>query len=214
MSSARYIYGCTTTCGSFNTALGKAAKIDALAKFDVKSLISRGKSNPPPTITGCVDERSVGEILASQNIEGDHVKDTTIQIFRLLPNHYAQEPRFVPSSTYSNVDDNDEDAGYLLTYVFDESQLLPNGDPPATASSELWIIDAKGMKDVLAKIKLPQRVPYGLHGSWFPEKAILEQREVVSVRRQKGREEQEESLSWMGRMGKGLTNGIMKTIGG
>lgn len=34
MSSARYVYGCTTTFGSFNTALGKAAKIDALAKFD------------------------------------------------------------------------------------------------------------------------------------------------------------------------------------
>jgi len=214
MSSARYVYGCTTTCGSFNTALGKAAKIDALAKFDVKALVSQGQANPPPTITGCVDERSVGEILAAQEIEGEHVKDKTIQIFRLPPNHFAQEPRFVPASTYSNVDDDDEDAGYLLTYVFDESQLLPNGEPPPTAFSELWIVDAKGMKDVVAKIKLPQRVPYGLHGSWFPEKAILEQREVSSVRRPKGIKEWDHELGLMDRMGKGLTNAVVKAIGG
>ena len=211
MSSARYVYGCTTTYGSFNTALGKAAKIDALAKFDVKSLIARGQTNSPPAITGCVDERSVEEILAAQAIEGDDDRDKAIQIFRLPPKHYAQEPRFVPASTYSNVDDNDEDAGYLLTYVFDESQLLPDGQPPRTAFSELWIIDAKGMKDVLAKIKLPQRVPYGLHGSWFPEKAILEQREVASIRTQRI---QHTELSWIAKVGKGYINAIVKVIGG
>jgi len=214
MSSARYVYGCTTTCGSFNTALGKAAKIDALAKFDVKALISRGQSNPPPAVTGCVDERSVGEILAAQEFEDGHLKDKTIQIFRLPPNHYAQEPRFVPSSSYSDDDDENEDAGYLLTYVFDESQLLPNGEPPPTAFSELWIVDAKGMRDVLAKIKLPQRVPYGLHGSWFPEKAILEQREVSSVRRQKSVEQQDDEMTWMERMGRGLTEAVVRAIGG
>ena len=76
-----------------------------------------------------------------------------------------------------------------MTYVFDESQLDEDGHCPTTAYSELWIINAKNMKDVVAKVKLPARVPYGLHGNWFSEEDIKGQRDVHEVRKVPGAEE-------------------------
>lgn len=57
-----------------------------------------------------------------------------------------------------------------------------NGDAPPNSKSELWIIDAKEMREVVCKIKLPRRVPYGLHGSWFSEAQIANQRQVETIR--------------------------------
>ncbi|RKK30332.1 hypothetical protein BFJ67_g15800 [Fusarium oxysporum f. sp. cepae] len=171
MQEARYIYGCSTSTSCFGVALGRADKVDLLVKVDAKTLIQRGKKINTTPVTGCVDRRSVSEILEEQK------KDDPINIFRLPPNHYAQEPRFVPRDSSTAEDD-----GYLLFYVFDESQLLPSGDCPPSAISELWILDAKNMRDVVAKVKLPQRVPYGLHGTWFSRMDIKGQRAAESLR--------------------------------
>lgn len=172
MTKARYMYGCTTASASYTVALGKAAKIDYLAKIDVETLIARGVKQPPQPIKGCVDTRHVNEVLASTDPEDP------IKLFEMPPGWYAQEPRFVPRK-----DPNSEDDGWLLTYVFDESQLDPETDECGEdAISELWIIDARNMKDVVVKIKLPQRVPYGLHGTWFPEEEILGQRPWSGLR--------------------------------
>ncbi|RBQ67476.1 hypothetical protein FVER14953_10719 [Fusarium verticillioides] len=171
MQEARYIYGCSTSTSCFGVALGRADKVDLLIKMDAKTLIQRGKKMDTTPITGCVDRRSVGEILEEKR------KDDPIKIFRLPPNHYAQEPRFVPRDSSTAEDD-----GYLLFYVFDESQLLPSGDCPKSARSELWILDAQNMRDVVAKVQLPQRVPYGLHGTWFSSEDIEGQRVVKSLR--------------------------------
>jgi carotenoid cleavage dioxygenase-like enzyme len=170
MSKAKYIYGCSADT-SFGAALGKAAKIDSLVKMDIETLIERGLRNPPTQVKGCVDARSIEEIL-----ESNDPKDP-IQIFRLPPNYYAQEPRFVPRENGVSEDD-----GWLVSYVFDENQLEINGDCKSGAKSELWIIDAKNMKDVVAKVQLPQRVPYGLHGTWFSEEEIKSQRPIESIR--------------------------------
>lgn len=201
MSSARYVYGCTTATSSFNAALGRAVKIDGLVKFDVETLIARGKRQHHRGVTGCVDKRTVAEIVAAP------AASDTIQIFQMPENMYCQEPRFVPSASGT-----EEDSGFLLSYVFNEAQLLPDGEPPSTAVSELWIIDAKGMKDVLARIYLPQRVPYGLHGSWFPEEQVDGQRPVESVRKLKKREEYGRDL--VHRSGRRLIDSLTSGIGG
>ncbi|OQN95296.1 hypothetical protein B0A48_18527 [Cryoendolithus antarcticus] len=158
MQNAHYIYGCSTSTASFGYALGKATRIDVLLKADAKSLIVQGQSHPPRSVTGAVDTRSMEDVLASQD------PSDPLQAF-VMP----------------------EDEGYLIFYAFDESQLTLAGDVPADSSalrakSELWVVNANTMKDVAARIMLPQRVPYGLHGSWFGKDQIEGQRGVESFR--------------------------------
>jgi carotenoid cleavage dioxygenase len=62
----------------------------------------------------------------------------------------ASEGVFVPVG-------DGEDEGYLLSVVFD-------GD---SGGSHLRIIDAQDFTaPPVAKIQLPQRVPFGFHGNW------------------------------------------------
>ena len=171
MSAAKYIYGCSVSGTTFGAALGRAAKINALVKMDAETLIAEGKRNPPTSIRGSVDTRNVDEILSSDD------PTDPIKIFRLPEGWYAQESRFVPRENGTAEDD-----GWILSYVFDESQLAEDGECRPGARSELWIIDAKSMKDVVARIKLPQRVPYGMHGCWFSERDIQDQRPVERLR--------------------------------
>jgi carotenoid cleavage dioxygenase len=63
------------------------------------------------------------------------------------------EAVFVPASGAA-----DESSGYYLGYVYD----------PARDGSDLVIVDASDFAgDPVARIKLPQRVPYGFHGNWI-----------------------------------------------
>lgn len=172
MSAAQYVYVCSSTADSFGMALGRAVKVNALAKFDVTALIAKGKKHPPVAVTGSVDDRTVKEIMASKN------KNDPIKVFAFPEGCFAQECRFVP-----RVPSASEDDGWVLTYVFDEKTGLDEvGRCKPDARSELWIIDAKDMATVVAKIALPQRVPYGLHGCWFGEEEIKGQRDVQKLR--------------------------------
>ena len=171
MTAARYIYGCSVSEGSFGAALGRAVKIDCLVKVDATKLIERGKHTRPTPVVGCVDNRTVPEILATKD-----PKDP-IKIFKLPMGFYAQESRFVPRQYGKSEDD-----GWILSYVFDESQLDADGNAGLTAKSELWVIDAREMQEVVCKVQLPQRVPYGLHGNWFSEEEIQSQRPIETIR--------------------------------
>lgn len=42
MQDAQYIYGCTMRSGSFDAALGAAAKVDCIARIDVRTLVRCG----------------------------------------------------------------------------------------------------------------------------------------------------------------------------
>lgn len=180
MAEARYVYGCSTTDASYTVALGKAAKISYLAKVDVRTLIDRGVRQPPQPVKGCVDTRTVAEI--EQDAGTD--PDDPIRLFKMPAGWYAQEPRFVPRREGERAS---EDDGWLLTYVFDESQLdVATGECGEDAVSELWIIDARTMRDVVARVQLPQRVPYGLHGAWFPEDEVRGQRPYSGIRTLEG----------------------------
>jgi carotenoid cleavage dioxygenase-like enzyme len=186
MAKQKYVYGCSTSTGSFTAALGRAVKIDCLVKIDSQTLIKRGikDSNVEP-VSGCVDTRSIDEIMASKD------KEDPIKIFRMPQNCYAQEPRFVPRK-----DGKREDDGWLLTYVFDESQLDERGECKPDAKSELWIIDAVDMKTIVARVTLPSRVTYGLHGVFVDEKKILSQRPVETIRSLQPASEEKTSGLW------------------
>ncbi|GFG53990.1 9-cis-epoxycarotenoid dioxygenase [Mycolicibacterium agri] len=64
------------------------------------------------------------------------------------------EAVFVPSTSGPA----DESSGWYLGYVYD----------PTRNGSDLVILDAADFSgDPVARIKLPQRVPYGFHGNWI-----------------------------------------------
>lgn len=171
MSATKFVYGCSLMNGTFTAALGRATKIDCLVKLDASVLINKGLQQPAISVKGCVDSRSVQSILESED------PDDAIKIFPMPAGWYAQECSFVPRNKWTSEDD-----GWLLTFAFDESQLDREGNAPPDARSELWIIDAKAMKTVVARVLLPQRVPYGLHGNWFSNDEICNQRPVESSR--------------------------------
>lgn len=180
MVQARYVYGCSTSDESFGAALGKATKIDVLVRMDVQSLLGRARRAAPEAITGCIDGRSMDEILASDD------PNDPIKAFRLPPKHFGQEARFVPRKACKDAvsgDSNSEELdGYLLFYVFNEEQLDEEGECRPDATSELWVLDARDMQTVVCKVELATRVPYGLHGNWFTEEDIAQQRQVEKLR--------------------------------
>jgi 8'-apo-carotenoid 13,14-cleaving dioxygenase len=73
------------------------------------------------------------------------------------PGCAASEPIFVPRA--SAVAQTREDDGWVLTFVYNEQD----------QSSALVILDALDFAaPPIAQIQLPQRVPFGFHGSWIP----------------------------------------------
>lgn len=71
------------------------------------------------------------------------------------PGRHGGEWLFVPDP-----DDGGEDAGYLLGYVHDD----------ATGRTDLVVLDATDVTTgPVARVALPQRVPYGFHAAWVPD---------------------------------------------
>jgi carotenoid cleavage dioxygenase len=71
------------------------------------------------------------------------------------PGRVPGEGVFVPAGPAAG-----EDEGWVLAYVYDA----------ARDGSDLVILDAAAFADKpVATIALPQRVPFGFHGSWIPE---------------------------------------------
>jgi len=70
------------------------------------------------------------------------------------PGRSPSEAVFVPDNDAAG-----EDEGWLLTYVYDAAE----------NRSEVAILDARDIeKAPVARIELPQRVPFGFHGCWAP----------------------------------------------
>ncbi|KAM0789929.1 hypothetical protein ACM66B_006769 [Microbotryomycetes sp. NB124-2] len=194
MSGPKFVYGCSMKQGSFSAALGSAAKIDCLVKVNVQSLVKQGLERGLGP-DDAVDTRTVIGILEQQG-----TNESDISIFAMPEGWYAQESSFVPRHGATSEDD-----GWLLTYVFDESQLDESGEAPMDAKSELWVIDAKTMMNVVAKVRLPQRVPYGLHGNWFTAAEINSQRPVPGVRQRPVDLDKVESTTWTEEIARFLT---------
>jgi carotenoid cleavage dioxygenase-like enzyme len=73
------------------------------------------------------------------------------------PGVHCGEGIFTPDPT-----GGEEDAGWLLSFVY----------LAAVRRSELWIFDAKTFhSEPIAQVILPDRVPYGFHGTWIPSLA-------------------------------------------
>jgi carotenoid cleavage dioxygenase len=67
-------------------------------------------------------------------------------------NRVAGEAVFIPGGEA-------DDTGWLATFLYD----------PETGTSDLALMDAARIEEApVAVIRLPQRVPQGLHGAWVP----------------------------------------------
>lgn len=80
-------------------------------------------------------------------------------IFDHGPGRSGGEPVFVgrPNPTA-------EDDGWLVTFVHDATD----------ASADLVVLDAQDFsRGEVARVRLPQRVPYGFHGNWVSDRAVL-----------------------------------------
>lgn len=86
-------------------------------------------------------------------LKHDHEAGTTVRHDFGHTGH-AGEAVFVPAADATNEDD-----GWLLAYVYDA----------AADRSDLVVLDATAFAAApVATVHLPQRVPYGFHGSWIP----------------------------------------------
>ena len=84
-------------------------------------------------------------------IKYDFVKDSR-EVYELPAHEFGAEPVFIPAANATS-----EDEGYLISYVYDQ----------ATNGSSVQILNAQQITEgPIAKVMLPQRVPYGFHGSW------------------------------------------------
>ena len=80
------------------------------------------------------------------------LENRTVETHGVGPAGAASEGVFVPMG-------GGEDEGYILSVVYDGN----------TDASHLRIIDAQDFSAApVAKIQLPQRVPFGFHGNWVP----------------------------------------------
>ncbi|BFZ64965.1 hypothetical protein YB2330_006127 [Saitoella coloradoensis] len=156
-----FIYGASLSSGSFDAALS-GAKIDTLVKVDVQERIK----SPPMGVT---------QETANLPPSGSGVKKIS-----LPPGHFASEANFAPSRP--DDPDAEEDDGYLFIIVYDEARLDPvTGDAPDDDpdASSVWIIDAKTFSlPPIAKIRIPQRIPFGLHGTWVSRQQLESQENI------------------------------------
>ena len=78
------------------------------------------------------------------------------------PNRYSGEGVFVPRAGGTAEDD-----GWVVFYVYDGH----------SGASEFVVIDAQNMTAApIARVPLPQRVPYGFHGAWISGEQMAGQR--------------------------------------
>ncbi|CAA0838277.1 Probable carotenoid cleavage dioxygenase 4-chloroplastic [Striga hermonthica] len=95
-------------------------------------------------------------------MDDEKCEDCTVASRQYGPGCYGSEPFFVAREP-----DNpaaEEDDGYLVTYMHDEN----------IKESKFLVMDAKSPTlDIVAAVRLPQRVPNGFHGVFVPENDLM-----------------------------------------
>lgn len=101
---------------------------------------------------GYAGKSKLGEMPLFDGLLKYDLETGKIEIHAFEPHCYGGEAVFVPHPQA-----NSEDHGWLLTFVYHE----------ASDQSELIVLDAQNFtQPAIARIIMPQRVPYGFHGAW------------------------------------------------
>lgn len=101
------------------------------------------------------------DIFASNDNKDQHEHTVAIRVYG--NNCFGGEPFFIARD--SKNPNSEEDDGYVVSYVHNES----------SGESRFLVMDAQSPTlEVMAAVKLPQRVPYGLHGIFIKENDLNE----------------------------------------
>ncbi|TVR26458.1 MAG: carotenoid oxygenase [Ilumatobacter sp.] len=85
----------------------------------------------------------------------------TRTVFDHGPGRAAGEPVFVPRPGSDPVEA--EDDGWLVTFVHDVGE----------GTAEFVVLDARDFdRGCVARVPLPQRIPFGFHGNWVSDRAV------------------------------------------
>ncbi|KAF5735131.1 Nine-cis-epoxycarotenoid dioxygenase 4 [Tripterygium wilfordii] len=107
-----------------------------------------GVGDPMPKISGVV----------KLDVSKGERQECTVASRMFGPGCYGGEPFFVAREQKNP--EAEEDDGYVMSYVHDEK----------TGESKFLVMDAKTPDlEIVAAVKLPQRVPYGFHGLFVRE---------------------------------------------
>ncbi len=99
-----------------------------------------------------------GEFALGNKLFKHDFQTATTRVHNLGKNILGGEFAFVPER-----DDSGEDEGWLMGYVYNK----------IINKSDFLILDASNMKlPPVARVKMPQRVPFGFHGNWIPNARI------------------------------------------
>jgi len=102
---------------------------------------------------GYVGKVKLGEMSLFDGLIKYDFETGEIQTHLFEPGCYGGEAAFAPHPHAQA-----EDEGWLLTFVYNES----------SGNSELIVIDSQDFsKPAIAKVQIPQRVPYGFHAVWL-----------------------------------------------
>jgi carotenoid cleavage dioxygenase-like enzyme len=103
-------------------------------------------------LTEIREEPGVGAAIGSELYKYD-LRDGSVETHSTNASTRLGEPLFAPAGP-----DADEDDGWVLVYAHDEAEGV----------TELRVIAAQDFGgEPVARVRLPQRVPYGAHGSWL-----------------------------------------------
>ncbi|GCE01089.1 carotenoid oxygenase family protein [Embleya hyalina] len=110
-----------------------------------------------------LDARHVHTVVAASHPRHDPVPGALLRYDMhtgSVTEHTFGPGRIPSEAAFAPADDRPGGEGWLMTFVYDAS----------TDKSDLVIVDAGDLgAPPVATIHLPQRVPYGFHGSWLPD---------------------------------------------
>ena len=105
-----------------------------------------------------------GEGNSEEPVYGSALWKYDLQTGKCWEHHLGEGVRGGEPVFAADPESNGEDEGWIITIVHSET----------TGSSKMIIVDAQDFEsEPIATIHLPQRVPYGAHGSWIPDTSLL-----------------------------------------
>jgi carotenoid cleavage dioxygenase len=111
-----------------------------------------------PTRYGYVNKSAATSVPLFEGIIKYDFSNNKTQIHEFGQGRYGGESVFVPRPHAT-----EEDDGWLMTFVHDET----------ANTSELVVVNAQDITaEPVARLLIPQRVPYGFHATWLTEKQV------------------------------------------